>query len=156
MALGEKLQFGSVILAVTAALLGALSAVLGYFGSQYSDKSYLEAFRALKSEIAAARTRKLPEWTPFVQVQSNGFPALDKPMTVRLQFDLSSNDNTLPLMVRVAADKEGHYSNTITGPAGVVEQLIIEPQTYYVSVSHPSIKWKAEVLGYMDRRGKDD
>jgi len=57
-------------------------------------------------------------------------------------------------MVKVAADKDGHYSNTVAGPAGVIEQLIIEPQTYYVSVSHPSIKWSVHVLGWSDRRGR--
>lgn len=154
MALGEKVQLASFVIGAVGTFMVLLSVVLGYVGTRMSDKGYWEAIGLVQSEIKEARVRKEPQWTPFVQVKSNGFPALQEPMTARLQFQLHSDDNTVPLMVRVAADKDGHYSNTVAGPAGVVEQLIIEPQTYYVSVSHPSIKWSAHVLGWIDRRGQ--
>lgn len=128
--------------------------MLGYVGTRISDKGYWQAIGLVRSEIKDARLRKEPRWTPFVQVKSNSFPALPERMTALLQFQLHSDDNTVPLMVKVAADKDGHYSNTVAGPAGVIEQLIIEPQTYYVSVSHPSIKWSVHVLGWSDRRGR--
>jgi SOS-response transcriptional repressor LexA len=148
MGFGEKLQITSFVVGVVGSLLVLASAVLGFIGTRISDKGYWEAIGVIKSEIKDARVRKEPQWTAFVKVKSNGFPAMDKPMKVRLQLHLHSDDNTIPLMVRVAADKDGHYSNTVAGPAGVVEQLIKEPQTYYVSVSHPSINWRAEVLGF--------
>lgn len=154
MGLGEKLQVGSFVIGLVGSILVLVSAVLGFWGTRISDKGYLETIGIIKSEIKEARVRKEPQWTPFVKVRSQGFPNLGKPMTVKLQFHLHSDDNTIPLMVRVASDKEGHHPNTVAGPAGVVEQLIIEPETYYVSVSHPSISWKAEVLGWIDRRGQ--
>ncbi len=154
MALGEKLQLASFVIGAVGTFLVLLSIVVGYVGTRTSDKGYWEAIGLVKSEVKEARLRKEPQWTPFVQVKSNGFPALPEPMTALLQFQLHTDDNTVPLMVRVAADKDGHYSNTVAGPAGVVEQLITEPQTYYVSVSHPSIKWSAHVLGWKDRRGR--
>ena len=78
-------------------------------------------------------------------------------MRVQSQVHLNGDDNTIPLIIGlVAADKEGQYSNTAAGPDAVVEQPIIEPQTYYVSVSHPSLRWTAEVLAWIDRCGQDD
>jgi hypothetical protein len=152
--MGEKLQFASFVIGAVGTLLVLISIVLGFFGTRISDKGYWEAIGLMKTEIKEARVRKEPEWTPLVQVKSNGFPALPHPMTALLQFQLHSDDNTVPLMVRVAADREGHYENIATGPAAVVQQLILEPQTYYVSVSHPSITWSAHVLGWKDRRGR--
>ena len=147
----QLLSFGLLCASAVLALGGA---IFGFWGSRISDRGYWETVRLLTTDVQAARRRQEPKWTPFVQVKSNGFPALPEPMTALLQFQLHSDDNTVPLIVRVAADKDGHYSNTVAGPAGVVEQLITEPQTYYVSVSHPSIKWSAHVLGWKDRRGR--
>jgi len=154
MELGQKVQLVSFGLGLAGSVLLLGSLILGYFGTRMSDKSYWQAIGLVRSEIKEARARKQPNWTPYVQVKTNGFPALPEPMTAQLQFHLHSEDNTVPLMVRVAADKDGHYSNAVAGPAGVVDQLIIEPQTYYVSVSDPSISWTAHVLGWTDRRGQ--
>lgn len=146
--MGEKLQTWSFLLGLVGSLLLLVSLVLGFVGTRISDKGYWESIRTIFSDIRDAKTRKEPQWTPFVQVKSEKIPKLDKPIKVTIQFQLFSSDNTIPLMVRVAADKDGHYSSTVAGPAGVVEQLIIEPQTYYVSISHPSITWNAAVLRF--------
>jgi hypothetical protein len=90
-------------------------------------------------------------------VQSNSIPTIPPPFRVQLQVYLDCPDVTVPLMIRVGSTADGGYSNTISGPAGVVEQLIIEPQTYYISVSHPSISHRVEILGWIDdalRRGQ--
>jgi hypothetical protein len=66
----------------------------------------------------------------------------------RLQFRLWSNDNTAPLMRRVASTADGHVVSEVTGPSGVVEQMMIERQTFYVSFSDPRIRYEVSVLGY--------
>ena len=150
MAFGEKFQVTSFIFAVIGTLLILISIVLGFLGSQLTDKGYWDTIKEIKQDVKNATMRKESNWTPFKKIKSNGFPNLEKTMRVTLQFHLTSEDNTIPLMVKVAANEKGSYSNTIAGPAGVVEQLIIEPQTYYVSVSHPSIQWESGVLGWKD------
>jgi len=150
MGLGEKFQVISFWLAALGTVLVFISIIVGFVGSKLTDKGYWETIKEIKKDVKDASTRKKPDWTPFTKVESNGFPNIGKPMMVKLQFQLTSHDNTIPLMVKIASNDKGSYPNTVTGPAGIVEQLIVEPQTYYVSVSHPSIKWQVSVLGWKD------
>ena len=151
---GEKLTLWSFLCAVFGTLLVLAGIVLGFVAGRYTDQGYLSRLKNLTAQALESRKRKQAQWTPFRRIQSNNIPTIPVPFRLRLQVYLDSEDNTVPLMIRVAADAEGHYSNTVSGPAGVVEQLMTEPQTYYVSVSHPSINYRIGVLGWIDRRGK--
>jgi hypothetical protein len=119
-------------------------------------------YRHLHGKVADFRAGRLPppatvQWTPFRCIQSNNIPTIPTPFRVKLQVYLSSEDKTVPLMLRVAANAEGHLANTVGGPAAVVEQMIVEPQTYYVSVPDPSVRYRIEVVGWVDdalRRGQ--
>jgi hypothetical protein len=155
MGLGEKLQVWSFVATVIGSIIALAGVVLGFVGSKLTDRAYWETIRGVSAEITQARSRQRPQWTPFTRVQSTGMPSGLAPFRVQLQFMLHSDDNTVPLMVRVAADAQGSFQSTAAGPAAVVEQWITEDQTYYVSVSHPSITWSAGVLGWTDRRGRD-
>jgi hypothetical protein len=112
MSLGEKLQIASLGCLVGAGVLGIVGALLGFVGTQLSDKSYWSAITGLRTDVAKARTRKQPEWTPFVRVKSQYIPSGLVPLRVRLQFQLHSDDTTVPLMVRVAADVKSSLMST--------------------------------------------
>src|SRR5213594_2743265 len=138
----EKLTLWSFLCGAFGTLLVLAGVVLGFVAGRHTERGYLERLKNLAAQVLESRTRKQAQWTPFQRMHSDNIPTIPPPFRVHLQLFLDSDDTTVPLMARVAADAEGHYSNTVSGPAGVVEQLIIEPQTYYVSVSHPSISYR--------------
>ena len=61
----------------------------------------------------------------------------------------------VPLIIRFAGTATGGYLSELSGPSGVLEILLVEPETYYVSVSHSTIRYEVEVLGWKDSRGQD-
>jgi hypothetical protein len=66
----------------------------------------------------------------------------------RIQLHLWSDDNTIPLMARVSSTADGTMISEVAGPAAVVEQMMVEPQTFYVSFSHPKVQYRVAVSGY--------
>lgn len=54
----------------------------------------------------------------------------------------------MPLLIRIASQQDGAVSQELSGPSGVVEQMITEKQTFYVSFSHPKVRYEIGVLGY--------
>ena len=144
---GETLQLISFVLLCTSAVLALGGAIFGFWGSRISDRGYWETVRLLTTDVQAARRRQEPKWTPFVRVDAT---ALIPPNAsfARIQFKLWSDDNTVPLMIRVASEPDGKLMNEVAGPSGVVEQMITEKQAFYVSFSHPKIRYEVAVLGY--------
>jgi len=144
---GETLQLVSFVLLCTSAVLALVSAIFGFWGNRLADRSYWDTIKLLTTHVEAARTRQQPQWTPFVKVDAR---ALVPPNAsfARLQFKLWSDDNTIPLMIRVASTADGSVMNEVAGPSGVVEQMMIEKQTFYVSFSHPKLRYEVSVLGY--------
>ena len=70
-------------------------------------------YQHLDGKVADFRAGRLPppatvQWTPFRCIQSNNIPTIPTPFRVKLQVYLSSEDKTVPLMLRVAANAEGH------------------------------------------------
>ncbi len=144
---GETFQILSFGLLVLGGLFVLAGTIFGFWGSRISDKSYLETLGILKSHVEAARKRQEPAWTPFKRVDATtSIPPIA--LSAKIQFKLWSDDNTIPLMIRIASEHDGKFMNEVAGPSGVVTQLITEKQTFYVSVSHPNIKWEVIVLGY--------
>jgi hypothetical protein len=70
----------------------------------------------------------------------------------RIQYKLWSNDHKVPLMIRIASEQDGTMVQELSGPSGVVEQRITEPQTFYVSLSHARIQYEIGVLGFTFKR----
>jgi len=66
---------------------------------------------------------------PFRRIESKNIPTIPPPFRARLQIYLDSDNKAVPLMVRVASTADGHYASSVGGPAAVVEQMIVEPQT---------------------------
>ena len=144
---GELLQIISLVCLCVSAVFAVAGAVSGFWGSRYSDRSYWQTIKLLTSNVEAARRRQEPQWTPYVKVDARtSIPP--NAVQARIQFRLWSDDNTIPLMVRVASTADGKIVNEVGGPSGVVEQAMIEPQTFYVSVSDPRVRYDVGVLGY--------
>jgi hypothetical protein len=104
----------------------------------------------LPSERSQAQTitkRQPPLWTAFTKVDaSKSIPP--NASIAKIQFRLWSEDNSIPLIIRVASEKDGKIMNEVAGPSGVVEQLITEKQTFYISFSHPGIRYEIGILGF--------
>jgi len=128
-------------------LCGLASAIFGFWGNRISDKGYLEAIGILKTHVEAARKRQEPVWTPFKKVEAvAGISPMAR--SAIIQFRLWSDDITIPLMIRTASNQEGKIMNEVAGPSGVIEQMLTEPCTFYVSLSHPTVKCKISISGY--------
>lgn len=140
MGIGEKLQIISVVLVI-------LAAIVGFVGTKLSDRGYLETFRQFASDVASARKRQPPQWTPFVRVDASA-QVPPNASFARIQLQLWSDDNTIPLMTRVASTSLGEMVSEVAGPSAVVEQMLVEPQTFYVSFSHPKVQYRVSVSGY--------
>jgi hypothetical protein len=165
MGFGEKLQYSSFVLAIigTALLVALVVNILtdkGYWETRKSLKSDVKTAAVVekpiltpfKSDVESATVIKKRIWTPFKKVQSNSIPPLDTIRAIKLHFNLESDDTTIPLMIRTAAGANGKLSTTVAGSSGVINQLITEKQTFYFSVSHPSIKAQIQVLGHIKTR----
>ncbi len=70
----------------------------------------------------------------------------------KIQYKLWSDDQSVPLMIRIASEQKGTMMQELSGPSGVAEQRITEPQTFYVSLSHPRIQYEIGVLGFTFNR----
>ena len=144
---GEPLQLISFVLLCTSAILALGGAVFGFWGSRISDRGYWETVRLLTKDVRAARERQEPKWTPFIRVDATSSIPPNASFA-RIQFKLWSNDNTVPLMIRVASEPDGRFMNEVAGPSGVVDLMMTEKQAFYVSFSHPKIRYDVGVLGY--------
>jgi hypothetical protein len=148
----KKLQFSSSVLAIIGTALVLFSIVVALLTSKLTDKGYWETTKSLKSDVKSAMVIKKRIWTPFKKVQSNSISPLDTIRAIKLQFNLECDDPTIPLMIRTAAGANGKLASTVASSSGVINQLITEKQTFYVSVSHPSIKYRVKVLDSIKTR----
>jgi len=106
---------------------------------------------ALEARLDVVQKRREPMWTPFIKVDvSKLVPPPPMVRSAKIQINLWSDDNSIPLMVRVAAKPDGSMMSEVTGPSAVVEvpMGMVEDQAIYVSFSDPSIKYKLGVLGF--------
>jgi hypothetical protein len=152
MGFGEKLQYSSFVWGIIGTALVVLSIVVALVASTLTDKGYWETIKSPKSDVKSATVIKKRIWTPFKKVQANSIPPLDTIRAIKLQFNLECDDTTIPLMIRTAAGANGKLASTVAASSGVINQLITEKQTFYFSVSHPSIKARIKVLGYIKTR----
>jgi hypothetical protein len=164
MGLREKLRYSRFVLviigaALVAALVVSIITDRGYWGTIKSLKSDVKSTTVIrkpilspfKPGIKSATVIRKGIWTPFKKVQANSIPPLDTIWGVRLHFNLQSDDTRIPLMIRTAAGANGKLATKVVGSSGVINQPISEKQTFYVSVSHPSIKYRIKVLGYIEK-----
>lgn len=97
-----------------------------------------------------AQPGKQPSWTQFVRVNaSESIPP--NAAFAKIQYKLWSDDPNVPLLIRIASEQDGKLMQELSGPSGVAEQMITEQQTFYVSFSHPGLRYEIGVLGYQFR-----
>jgi hypothetical protein len=164
MGLGQKLQYSRLVLVIIgSALLAALVVSIitdrGYWQKTRFRKSDVQSaivikkpiLSPFKSDIKSATVIREGIWTPFKKIQTDSIPALDTIWGIRLHFNLESDDTKIPLMIRTAAGANGKLATKVVGSSGIINQPISEKQTFYVSVSHPSIRYQIKVLGYIEK-----
>jgi hypothetical protein len=102
-------------------------------------------------EPVARQRRIANQWTPWRQVVSSGFPP-QVTQRATLQYKLWCDDPVIPLMIRFASTPDGGYQQEVSGPSGVVDQLILESETYYISLSHPKVRYEIAVTAFQIQR----
>ena len=112
------------------------------------NKSWLRPNAKPGERIGAQMSsRQRTTWTQFIRVNATeSIPP--NASFARIQYKLSSDDANVPLMIGVASEQDGKFAQELSGPSGVVEQMITEKQAFYVSFSHPRVRYEIGVLGY--------
>lgn len=89
------------------------------------------------------------EWTPYKAVVIEGYvpPTASH---IRLQYRLNSIDGSIPLLIRLASENGEGIVEEHSGPSGVVNLMLTNHSTIYVSVSHPEAQLELTVLGWED------
>jgi len=87
------------------------------------------------------------QWTELVKVDArSGIPR--NAHFASIQYRLWSDVQGTPLLLRISSNAEGTLSQELSGPSGVAKLMIAEPQTFYVSFSHPMVQYEMSVIGY--------
>jgi hypothetical protein len=91
--------------------------------------------------------KKAPNWTEYQKVDAqSAVPVTAK--TAKIQFRLWCENEKIPLLIRIASDRNKKFSEEASGPSGVINLLLTEFQTLYVSVSDPAIQYEISVTGF--------
>ncbi|AXV82125.1 toll/interleukin-1 receptor domain-containing protein [Ralstonia solanacearum] len=95
----------------------------------------------------ANRPHDQMQWTVLAKVDaSSGIPL--NAGFASIQYRLWSDEPGVPLLLRLSSNAEGTLSQELSGPSGVAKLMISEPQTFYVSFSHPRVQSEISVIGY--------
>ena len=106
-----------------------------------------KALHEYKSILTGSKKRRLPSWTEYLKVDARaGVPPNAK--TAKIQYRLWSEYEDIPLMIRISSDAEGKFSQEASGPSGVVELLLTDSQSLYVSLSDTGVNFEIGVVGY--------
>ncbi len=143
------MDFGQT-LQILAAIFTIAGVLLGVAGSIVSDKGYRETFQQVVAQIKDSRKRGRPSWTPYVKVQTKNLPPFEGQYYVELDCKMWSEDNNVPLMLRIAPEANYGFSNTITGPSVICKQLLSEKQIFYVSASSPDLEYEIYLKSWRD------
>lgn len=112
------------------------------------DKLWLRPNTRPGERININSTERIkPTWTKFMRVDAYaGVPSTAS--TARIQYRLWSENLNVPLMIRIASDPDGKFSQEVSGPSGVVDLLLTEKQAFYVSLSTPNLHYEIGVIGW--------
>lgn len=91
--------------------------------------------------------RQRPIWTPFLEVNAEAaIPVTAK--SAKIQYRLWSEYDNVPLMIRIATRPDGGFSQEASGPSGIIDLLLTNGQTFYVSLSNPHLHFEIGVTGF--------
>ena len=88
------------------------------------------------------------QWSPFIKIDASSSVPPVCISFVRIQYRIWSDYDGVPLLIRIASQQDGAMNQELSGPSGVIRQMVTEPQTFYVSLSHPTIKYEISVIGF--------
>ena len=87
------------------------------------------------------------QWTAVARVDARaGIPLNARAASI--QYRLWADSEGIPLLIRFSSNAEGTLSQELSGPSGVAKLMIVEPQTFYVSFSHPMVQYEMAPIGY--------
>jgi hypothetical protein len=90
-------------------------------------------------------------WTGFTELDVNNAIPITA-TSARIQYRLWTDEVNVPLLIRLAMTPDGRGCQELSGPSGVIDQLVIDGAKFYVSVSHPKVSYEISVLGYQFER----
>jgi len=88
-------------------------------------------------------------WTQYQPIQIQGFvpPTASH---IKLQYRLSSDDRSIPLLIRLASENGYGVVQEFSGPSGVCDLMLTNYNAIYVSLSHTCVHLELTVLGWKD------
>lgn len=112
------------------------------------DKLWLRPNSRPGERVPIDLTERLkPSWSKFIRVDATaGVPVTAS--VAKIQYRLWSDKSNIPLMIRMASDHEGKFSQEVSGPSGVVDLLLTEKQAFYVSLASPNLHYELAVIGW--------
>ncbi|HEX7749377.1 MAG TPA: hypothetical protein VF445_11550 [Bordetella sp.] len=90
------------------------------------------------------------QWTPYKRVPiSEVVPPTAR--FIQIQYRLWSDAPAVPLQIRIASEKGAGVMVEHSGPAGVINLMLTNQSSIYVSLSHPLVCWELQGLGWKDQ-----
>lgn len=88
-------------------------------------------------------------WTPYAAIQIDGFLPLTA-SHIKLQYRLTAVDGAIPLLIRITSENGAGVMEEHSGPSGVVNLMLTNHSTIYVSLSHSEVQLELTILGWKD------
>lgn len=97
----------------------------------------------------SALPHHLIQWTTYFQIDLSAH-APPTAVEIKLQYRLWSEEQNIPLLIRVASNPDGSgITQELSGPSGVISQMIVSTKLY-VSLSHPKVNYEILAMGWKD------
>ncbi len=88
-------------------------------------------------------------WTAYQKVDISGFipPTASH---IQIQYRMWSENDSVPLLIRLATEEGGGVMQEHSGPSGVIELMLTNMHFIYISVSHSDANFQLSILGWTD------
>jgi hypothetical protein len=126
-------------------VITSLVTFVAFIGS-LSVENKINANEPINQHVSSTRIQP-PIWTEYIKVGAEtGIPLLAT--SAKIQYRIWSDYDNIPLLIRIASDNEAKFVQEASGPSGVVDLLLTENQTFYVSLSNPHLKFEISIVGF--------
>lgn len=89
------------------------------------------------------------QWTAYQKIDISGFipPTANH---ANIQYRIWSEEDSIPLLIRIASEDGGGVMQEHSGPSGVVNLMLTNHHFIYISVSHPAAYFQLSMLGWTE------